>query len=651
MIMDKPSNRLNRLGDGLVTDSGPAADRLAALGAEVSPLAALLNLTRPDLVRRVHQEYADAGAGLLNTNTADANMFVLRRRGLEAKMSALNEAGVRLALECAGRQTLVAGVVGPLGLTIEEDWDLDSIAEAYRSQIQALLDAGVHAIRLEAFANLAELRFAVGQARAAAGAGIPVMALMTFNDGGCVESGENAATVARTLGEAGADVIGACGGRGLAVTARAVEELLKAAPDRPVCAGLNAGFPETEAGRLVYLASPDYIAETAMRLARAGARILGAYAGTTPEMVRAISLALTTVRAKAAASAVAPAAVTVGPFPGPVSPAPPKDGAFLRGLRHALPVIAEMDPPGHLQYAPLIEDARVLIEAGADAISMAENPLASLKMSNIALAAIIRRETGARTICHITCRDRNLLGMQSAVMGAHALGIESILALTGDPLAPVAGAGRSVFDLNSFTLVRLLAGMNRGLTQAGTSLKGETDFSIGVAFNANARNLANEEQRLARKAAEGARFIMTQPVFDPVHARRILELTGRHGVRVFLGFFPLVSARTALYLHNEVPGIRIPEQVLQRLNSLPDKNDQEKAGLEMTVNLMNDLQQELDGVYLISPHNRPRLLAPLIRMIRAWPRGAADKAEEIGGGQMVARHGGQASDAPTKLYP
>ncbi|MDD5679044.1 MAG: bifunctional homocysteine S-methyltransferase/methylenetetrahydrofolate reductase [Kiritimatiellae bacterium] len=626
--MSKGRTWLDRLQSEFLAGCGAHDSRLYETGGNNTGDPEILNLTHPDLVRRIYEEYADAGAALMATNTTAANTVCLRRCGLESKLREINLAGARLAMESAGNHACVAGSVGPLGLTIEEDWDLDTLAGAYRDQISALLEGGVHLIQLEFFTNLEELLFALELAKSLGGRDVPVIAQMTFLDGARVESGEEAAQVARALAAAGADVIGANCGRSISTTVHAAEALLGGAGATPVSAYLNAGYPETSEGRLVYMASPAYMAEAAMKLAKAGVRLLGGCCGATPEVIRAMALSLGTIRPKQQA-AIPKAVVSAGPARAGVQEidlTKYKQGGFLDGLRDdSIPIIAEIDPPGHLQVRSILDDARWVAEAGADAISLADNPLASLKMGNVAVAAMLQNECGVKTICHVTCRDRNALGLQSELMGAHALGIRGILAITGDPLGRSVGSGRAVFEFNSFTLVRLLAGLNRGASHSGSDLKGESDFSIGVAFNSAARNLNGEAQRLGKKIAEGAQFVMTQPVFDAEQAGRVLELTRANGIRVFLGFFPLISARTALYLHNEVPGMRIPEPILQRLASLPAKEDQEKAGLEMTQRLLAGLADQLDGIYLISPHNRARVLAPLVRMIRAWPKRMQNK--------------------------
>ena len=619
--MSRGCDFIGRLRENSLAADGANGTRLAELGADLGHGPEILNLTRPDLVRRVHAEYADAGAQLVETNTFGANAMRLSRAGLEAKAREINLAGAHLALEGAGPHVCIAGSVGPLLLSLEEEWDLDRCGQAYREQITALLEGGVHLLQLETFTNLAELKFALKIARELGGADIPVIAQMLFRDGNRVDSGEDAEAVARDLLAGGASVIGANCGRGVAAASNAALRLAAAATI-PVAAYPNAGFPEADGSRLVYMATPAYMAENALRLAKGGINLLGGCCGTTPDIIRAVALALAGRRRKGVAVRTAPPpAAAPAAAPVPTADASVKNGGFLNSLRHALPIIAEIDPPPHLQCQPMLDTARAAAEAGADAISLAENPLAALKMSNLAVASLIRRELRTQAICHITCRDRNLLGLQSALMGAHLLDIQGVLAVTGDPLQD-GDAGHGVFDMNSFTLVRLVAGLNRGVTFGGQPLKGETDFSIGVAFNSAARNLDGEGQRLQRKAGEGARFVMTQPVFDPDHARRVLEITRRSGLRVFLGFFPLISARTALYLHNEVPGIRIPDAILQALTGYEAKEDQERAGLDLMRSLLDTLLPELDGVYLISPPTKPRTLVPLIQHLRATPRGA-----------------------------
>jgi homocysteine S-methyltransferase len=392
-----------------------------------------------------------------------------------------------------------------------------------------------------------------------------------------------------------------------------VAGLLEGAGPVPVSAFPNAGFPERSGGRMIYLSSPDYFADQAADLVRQGVRLIGGCCGTTPETIRAIRLRLSGLkRLPGKAVAGAPEAT-------PPPPPPPDAGGFLEGLKGRWPVIAELDPPPHLDYKPVLEGAKALAEAGADAISLAENPLASIRLDNIAFGAMIRRDCGAQVVCHITCRDRNSLGLQSALMGAHVQGIEAILAVTGDP-APRTAHGRavSVYEMQSAGLIRLVAGLNRGGTTGGRDLKARTRFSIGAAFNSAASNLETELKRLRRKQAEGARFVMTQPVFDAALAARVLDLLKPTGLRVFIGILPLISSRLANYLHNEVPGISIPAPILATLEAETDPAAQEKIGLAHAAELLDSVRDNADGIYLITPGARWKALLPLLARIRSW---------------------------------
>lgn len=623
--MNRSSEFLERLHAGCLIGDGDTTHRLQQLlPSGVNQGSGILNVTHPDLVARAHGEFAEAGADLISTNTFDANAIQMGRLDLADKVREINTKGVELALKHAGKQAWVAGSVGPLGLTLDDEWDLETYRATYREQMASLLEAGVHVVLLKTFGNLAELRLAIGVAKALGGKEFPVIAQAVFNDGGLMESGQNARQTADYLIQSGADVVGANCGRGISGTVNAVKHMAQVTGETPVSAYPNAGFPENDDGRLVYVTSPAYLAEIAIRLARMGVRLIGGCCGISAEAIRAMATAVSTIKVRPlrarSGAAAAPADAATAPA-GDTH----KTGAMLDSLRFKHPIIAEIDPPPHLLVEDTLNDVRSVVENGADVISLAENPLASLKVGNIAMASLIARQLQVQTICHITCRDRNLLGLQSALMGAHLLGIRGILAVTGDPppRREGSGLGKGVFDVSSPGLVRLIAQLNRGITNTGKELKQETDFSIGVAFNSSSRNMDGEKTRLEKKLAEGGRFIMTQPVFDADRARRILEITGRYGVRVFLGFFPLVSARTALYLHNEVPGIRIPENLLQQLANNPDAQAQRRIGIEQAQQLLEQLLPDLDGIYLISPHTRERaaILSALIKHVRATAEG------------------------------
>ena len=634
--MTRNDSFLQRLSEGPVVGDGAMGTYLHELGHDIQGAEALV-LHDPGAIRRVHAAYLDAGAELIETNTFGANAISLAAQGYGAQVREINAAAAQLALSAAGTRAWVAGAIGPVPLAPhDETWDEARVRAAYREQALALCESGVQVLMLETFDDLAGLLLALQEVSAVATGRLPIIAQLVFTKGHAA-AGVSAQDAAQRLVAAGANVVGANCGSGLSAIRQAIEGLLAGAADRAfVSAYPNAGFPERIGGRTVYLSTPAYIAAQAAEWAGRGARLLGGCCGTTPETIRAIRNALSGLRriprstvTVIGAGGPPPAATSIstsGPLPTPASigaggPPPAtlvKRGGFLDGLHDRLPVIVEIDPPPHLDWQPMVAGAKALLQAGATAISLAENPLASVRMENFFLGGLLRRETGGQVICHMTCRDRNSIGTQSTLMAAHAAGIEAVLAITGDP-AQRGGHQRvvSVYELTSPGLVRLISGLNHGHTTAGRDLRGATNFSIGVAFNSASTNLAAENVRLRRKQAEGATFVMTQPVFTVDQARQVLAQTRLDGLRVFLGLLPPVTLKLATYLHNEVPGIRLPEELLSRLASFTDPADQERVALEHTQGLIDKLTSELDGIYLITPGIRWRCLLPMLAQLQA----------------------------------
>ena len=615
------SSFLDRLAEAPVVGDGAMGTYLHELGHDIHQGTEALVLQDPDAIRRVHAAYLDAGAELLETNTFGANSITLALQGRAAQVREINAAAAQLALTTAANRAWVAGSIGPVALTrLDEAWDEPRVRAAYREQAQVLCESGVHALLLETFDELPGLLIALEEVRAIAGTRLPIIAQLVFSDGHAA-AGVTAQEAAQRLVAAGAAVVGANCGSGLASIRQAVDGLLTGAEGRAfVSAYPNAGFPERMGGRTVYLSTPAYIATHAAEWAGRGVRLIGGCCGTTPETIRAVRNALAALRRVPRANVAKSESSTSTPVSSKensASTATAKPGGFLEKLSVRLPVIAEIDPPPHLDFQPMMEGAKALIQAGAQAISLAENPLASIRMDNFQLGTRIRTETGAQVVCHITCRDRNSIGMQSALMGAHAAGTEAVLAITGDP-AQRGGHQRvvSVYELTSVGLVRLIAGLNRGHTAAGRDLRGNTNFSIGVAFNSAGANLEAEGARLRRKQAEGATFVMTQPVFTVEQARRVLAQTRLPGLRSFLGFLPPITLKLATYLHNEVPGIRLPEKLLTQLASVTDPAEQQRIALDHTLDLINTLANEMDGIYLITPGNRWQCLTPILQQIQ-----------------------------------
>ncbi len=607
-------NILERLKTEILTGDGAVGTMLYAKGVSLDSNFEHLNLVRPGLVLELAREYVAAGAQVIETNTFGANHTKLSAIGLGHKVAEINRAGAAIAREAASGRSdiLVAGSVGPLVRVKGDERELSpgEMEEAFLAQCRALAEGGVDLLLLETFASLDQIRAAI---RAARSTGLPVGASMAFLEGGRSGDGTTVDAYCSAMEEAGPDIIGANCGAGplelLKVVARLASLTLK-----PIAAYANSGFPEYRDGRYIYRATPEYFATMAGEMAEAGANLIGGCCGTTPEHIGAISRVLTGLR---------PAQRAKAPSAGAVAAAVqkrPGAGSFLDAWGRRKVITVELDPPKGMDCSRIIAGSRRLKDAGADAINLAENPLARPRMGNIALGSIIQREVGIEVICHVTGRDRNLIGMQSDLMGASLLGIRSILAVTGDPASMGDHSGaKSVFDLHSFTLIKLLSDLNRGVNAMANPIGHGTGFTIGAAFNPNTGNMAVQAGRLAKKVANGAVFAQTQPVYDPALFFQALELTRDCGIPLLPGVMPLVSERNAEYLHNEVPGISVPETVRARMRGL-DKEAGVREGLAIAREFIDATFAAAGGYYLIPPFGKYELAVELIDYIHERER-------------------------------
>ncbi|MEJ2033603.1 MAG: bifunctional homocysteine S-methyltransferase/methylenetetrahydrofolate reductase, partial [Deltaproteobacteria bacterium] len=414
--------------------------------------------------------------------------------------------------------------------------------------------------------------------------------------------------------KAGASVIGANCGRGVKSMLTAIEKLSPLKGQVPFSAFPNAGFPEIVGHRVVYPAQPEYMAQVIGEMIKLGARLVGGCCGTTPTHIQEFRK-LPRVGKRPAAHAEA---VRLDGEIGTREERGQGAGALLADLRpDRMPILVELDPPPHLDVDGVIAGARVLAESGTDAITLGESPLAVLRADNLALAHRIKEEVGVKTVIHLTCRDRNALGLQSHIMGAHLLGIDAILAVTGDPATSSDQPGVSgVFDVRSFGLVRMIDRFNRGYNMAGRQIKKCTDFSIGVAFSYRAANPDVQLRRLERKAALGAHFVMTQPFFAANEVEEMMEKTAHLDLLIFPGIFPIISARNADFLHHEVPGISIPEDIRKKLRQYDKVEDQRRVALDFTRELVTAIAPFVDGLYFVSPLNKWEVADDLVRMVR-----------------------------------
>jgi homocysteine S-methyltransferase len=570
-----------------------------------------LNVTDPTRITGVHRDYIAAGADAIETNTFGANRFGLGEHYLEQLVRQINRAGARLAVEArnaSGRPVLVAGSVGPLGRPIEPVGSIkrSSAERIFQEQIQALVEGGVELIVFETFTSLSELELAVDVARRAAPA-MPIIACMSFDDES--NPAETARAVVKALLPRGVTAVGANCGSGPQPVLNVVRELVEAGA--PVVAAMpNAGLPARAGGRLVYTSGPEYFADWAAQAVAAGARIVGGCCGTRPQHVSAM-------RARLDAPWAVPAATRPRHVTDVAAPAerPPASqlASQLQAGRFAVSV--ELTPPRGIDPRKMLDGARLLKDAGVDFANITDSAMARLRMGVMSCAALVQQQVGLEAIAHFTCRDRNLMAIQSELIGAHALGVRNVLALRGDP--PRVGDypnATPVWDVNAVGLVTILASMNRGMDANGTPIGEAASFFVGAAVNPTAENLEREVRLLRRKIAAGAAFIVTNPIYDLAAFERLREIAEEVEVPVMVGVMPLVSTRHAEYLHNEVPGVVIPQAVRDRIAAAGDQASD--LGVEMAVEFLDTARAHVQGAYVIPAIGRYDLAALVVGKVR-----------------------------------
>jgi homocysteine S-methyltransferase len=624
---------IDRLAAGPILADGAIGTMLYAAGASLDESFDALNLTRPDLVLGVHRAYLDAGADLLETNTFGANRFKLEGFGLAERVREINRKAVRLAREAreiTGRPALVAGSVGPLGRTLTPFGVLapEAARAAFREQIDALLEGGVDLLVLETIGNLDEMTEAVAAAREACD--LPVIASMTFAEDGRTIGGNTPDEVAARLRELGVAVIGANCSVGpqrlLPVAAAMVRRLADGDGPAPAVSCMpNAGWPAHVAGRVIYPSSPEYFAGFARRAADAGARIIGGCCGTTPLHTAAMRDALDAWLAERSARATSPAPAHADAGPTVRAVVTPEldlvAGEGPTKLQEKLDrgefvVSVEIDPPKGLNPAKALAGACLLQAAGVDFINVADSPMARVRMSALTLCYLIQHQTGVETILHLTTRDRSLMGLQSELLGAHAVGVRNIIALTGDP--PSLGDypdSSAVYDVDSIGLIRVLRRLNEGSDSAGASIGRPAGFTIACAVDPTRADLEHEASRVRAKMDAGAHVVMTQPIYDPATWTRFLEVYGveRLPVPVLAGILPLQSSKHAEFLHNEVPGITLSDDARERMRRAGA--DGRREGVTMAQELLLALQPHVQGVYLMPSFGRYEVAAEVLEVL------------------------------------
>jgi methionine synthase / methylenetetrahydrofolate reductase(NADPH) len=581
-----------------------------------------LNLSHPDEVFKIHRDYIEAGADIIQTNTYGANYQKLSRYGLEDAVKEINTAAVRLAKKAAGDDTYVVGTIGGIR-AIKQNIPLEEIKRSFREQLYCLLLEGVDGILLETYYDFEELTTVVKIAKRETD--LPVIAQVSMHESGVLQNGMSVNAALRELEMIGADVVGINCRMGPYHMVSSLEEV--PIPNHAFLSVYpNASMPNYEEGRFYYSAEPEYFGEISNDLREQGARIIGGCCGTTPEHIRAVATKLTSrvpvtdkvVKAKKSVQLTSP---------------PVKEKLLHQKVKEKKTVIVELDPPKHLDTSLFFQGVKALKEEGIDAITLADNPLASPRIGNDAIGTIVKERYDLTPLVHITCRDRNLIGLQSHLMGIHTLGIHNILAITGDPakIGDFPGAA-SVYDLSSLELIELIKQNNEGISFSGKSLRQKTQFSVGAAFNPNFRHLDASVKRLEKKINAGADYFISQPVFGVEEMYQVYESTKHLNTPIFIGVMPLLSSRNAEFLHHEVPGIKVPVETRKRMKDAgTDPVHTREAGLRISKELLDAALKLFNGIYLITPFVRYDMSIELLQYIKE----KAGKELEVPYGQHI----------------
>jgi homocysteine S-methyltransferase len=610
---------LELLENGTLVADGAMGTMLHARGIGFDKCFDELNITNPAAVADIHREYIEAGAQLVISNTFGANRFKLSKHGLQNDVKEINHRGVELAkrvVSASFKDVLVAGDIGPLGVRIAPYGrvQLEEAREAFAEQIQVLADAGADLIVIETMSDLYEIREAINAAREVCD--LPVVASITFTRDDRTLLGDNPTKVARVISTAGADVIGVNCSGGPAQLLRILKQMKQAVSDSSVKFWVkpNAGWPEQVGGRIMYPADADYFGEYALSFRDVGANIVGGCCGTTPEHIATMRRALDTN------PHVEQSHIVILPQEELPETAQERPTKFAQKLTSGgFAVAVEMDPPRGLSTHKLHAGASLLADAGADVINVADSPMARMRMSAWAVCNLVQRNVGVETTLHFPTRGRNLLRVQGDLLAAHALGIRNVFVVMGDPTAigdyPEA---MDNYDLVPSGLIKLIKqGFNEGLDHSGTSIGQPTSFFVGSALNLSPPDIDREIKTLHRKVNAGTDFFLTQPVYRPKDGPKLLEAYeakyGKLDKPILAGLLPLVSVKHANFLHNEVPGIMIPDETRKRIEAAGDEGA--KAGVDIAVELVEQVREWAGGVYIMPQFHKYDMVAEIIEAV------------------------------------
>ena len=599
----------------LVAD-GAMGTALYSKGVFVNRCYDELNLSVPAIVRDVHQDYVRAGAEIIETNTFGANRKRLAAFGFAEKLRAINQAGVRIAREAAREQAFVAGSMGPLGVRLEPlgATTLAEARELFREQASVLVEAGVDLIILETFNHLDELREAILGVREAAGNDITIVSQVTIEDDGSLQDGSSTETFTRALDQWPVDVIGLNCSSGPRVTLETIERM-HAYTNKALSAMPNAGQPVTVEGRNLYLCSAEYLAQYARRFLVEGVKIVGGCCGTTPEHIKEIRGEVRSIQPQHRVGAVmAEAAADESKA---LAKIPVTDRSTLGAKLAAKHFVAfvEILPPRGIDASKEIAGARLCKDAGIDAINVPDGPRASARMSAQVTCQLIQEKAGIEAVLHFCCRDRNILSIQSELLGAHAAGVRNLICITGDP--PRMGTypdATAVFDVDSIGLVTIANHLNQGLDLGGNPMGSQTALLIGVGANPGSLNLDDEIRRLEKKVEAGADYIVTQPVFDVRQLEEFLKRTAQFKIPVIAGIWPLTSFRNAEFMVNELR-VPVPDQYLERMRAADSAEAARAEGVAIAQEMVRAVRPMTAGVQLSAPFGRYEMAVQVAEVI------------------------------------
>lgn len=601
--MDMPADFLARLKASPILCDGAMGTLLYSKGIFINRCYDELNVSQPDLIRSVHHEYLQAGAEVIETNTFGGNAIRLERHGLRDHVHEINLSGARLAKEAAKSfDAWVAGAVGPLGIRIEPLGKMSFLEarDIFREQISALIEGGVDLLILETFGYVDELHQAIHAAREI-DPRIPVIAQVTIDEESTCLDGSTPEAFAPRLEEWGADVVGCNCSVGPVPMLESIERI-RAATSLPLSAQPNAGIPRSVEGRNIYLCSPEYMASYARKFVAAGVRLVGGCCGTTPEHIRVMKsgLRMTQARARTTETTTKTQATPV------VASVPLVQRSRLGAkiARGEFVTMVEIVPPKGTNIQKELEGARFLKSVGVDAINIPDSPRASARMSNQALSLLLQEQSGIEAILHYTCRDRNVLCIQSDLLGAAAIGIKNLICITGDP--PKMGGypdATAVFDVDAIGLVNIVHNLNRGLDIGGNPIGTGTGFVIGVGANPGVPNIDEEIRRFEYKVEAGAEFAVTQPVFDLSLLEKFLLRIEHFKIPVIAGIWPLVSARNAEFMKNELR-VSVPDSIMERMLRAASPDAAREEGVAIAREMLNSVRHMVQGAQISAPQGR-----------------------------------------------